>query len=72
MRTKATAEQVRKHYRDQGYRVEIDERGVVTLHHSGAQGASHYNERLGAWEWLEYTHVSEYSIDDSGNVVWAW
>lgn len=50
----ATADQVLKHYRDQGYQVRIDADGRVEYRLDG--------------DWLEGRWVSEYRVDDTGAV----
>lgn len=52
---KATVDQVRKHYADQGYQVKIDDEGHVYFRKTGH-------------EWQEGRWVSEYRVDDKGNV----
>lgn len=52
--TKATVQQVRSHYKSQGYDVRISRDGRVTFRKDGA--------------WLEGRNISEYSVID-GQVV---
>jgi len=54
---KATTAQVRKDYQDQGLIVRISKDGHVTYRHPAALN------------WSEGRYVSEYRVDDRGNVV---
>lgn len=56
MTTKATEQQVRKHYDDQGLVVRISKDGHVTYRYPAALN------------WSEGRYVSEYRLDDRNNV----
>lgn len=55
--TKATAAQVRKHYKDQGYEVVIQKDGYVSFRFPASDAL-----------WKDGRYVSEYRLDDRGNV----
>lgn len=52
---KATADQVKAHYQAQGADVRVDDQGHVEFRKNGG-------------EWLEGRWVSEYRVDERGNV----
>lgn len=55
---KATTAQVRKHYKDLGYEVKINRDGYVGFRYPARDAI-----------WKDGRYVSEYRIDDRGNVV---